>query len=130
MQGLMSGGGGGSDIVVKLLWSNPTAATQETYFAAQTLSLDLSNYDGVLIHCFPEYGYTSTHKSSYCPTYTHIYKGESKYANDRYGYQRLATVSATGIVFGDGYWGGNNPNYNNNYCIPYQIYGVKSIKEN
>jgi len=37
---------------------------------------------------------------------------------------RLATVSNDGINFEGGYWAGNA---NNDYAVPYYIYGLKGV---
>ena len=103
-----------------LLWTNasPTSA-----FAAQTISLDLSGYDAVVvdvraatdrdIHCwFLTPKGQETAMGFYVPTAASIFL-------------RDATASQSGVAVGNGYWGVTN--INNGCGLPYQIYGIKGV---
>lgn len=102
-----------------LLWTNssPTSA-----FPAQTISLDLTDYDGILI----EYRrYTSN------PTITsrcYINKGETLYGAGLSTYPaamvRKTTVNNNNVVFDSGI---ESAITNNNGAIPTRIWGVKGV---
>lgn len=101
----------------ELLWTNasPTAS-----FAAQTVGIDLSGYDAVVIvvdadrrHTFPCFvGFQ--YDLSYLP---------SGYNAASFG--RLATVSSVGVDFGAGYY---NTGANNTVAVPQAIYGIKGVQ--
>lgn len=116
-----------------LLWTNPTSAD----FQPQTVSVDLSSYDFVLI-VYARYrrvdgtwGSTGNLEMSTCfiPSAKttgfstrFMLPGVTEYSRMRYGY-----VSDTGVTFENGIqfnsYGTNAETINNSLCIPYQIYG-------
>lgn len=135
----VSGGAG-----IGLLWTNSSPTDD---FAAQTVSIDLSNYDAVIIeskasktrdNTFPYY---VTPASGYPNDWVFqnrvwVNKGESGYMmlggdirfpsstgspNGQVSY-RSVTVSASGVTFSNGYIDGSNYN---SQAIPVKIYGVK-----
>lgn len=99
-----------------LLWtnSNPTAE-----FAAQTVSLDLSNYIGVIIECL----YSTNNQNLTSRVY--IKKGETLIGGcntESYPNVRLITaINDEGVSFGVA----RDSNTHNDNVIPYKIYGVK-----
>lgn len=105
-----------------LLWenSNPTAE-----FAAQTVSLDLTDYAGVIIEFKLKTNSTKINTRLYAKKNENVdsifgagsynTKGDSNAA-------RGLTVTDTGVTFAEGY---SNMTENNNLCIPITIYGVK-----
>lgn len=116
-----------------LLWTNPTSAE----FQAQTISVDLSSYDFVLIvyarYCRVDGSWDSisnlemdtcmipSAKTSGFNT-RFMLSGVTEFGRMRYGY-----VSSTGVTFESGIqfnsYGVNTETTNNATCIPYQIYG-------
>lgn len=115
-----------------LLWtnSNPTAA-----FSAQTIYLDLSNYDAVkIVALFVE----NTNSAFTCElpvgsadraiSYFFLLTATSSdAAHFINGVSRNASVGTDGIAFGSGQMVYNSASYVdwNNRAIPWKIYGVK-----
>lgn len=104
-----------------LLWTN---ASPTSSFAAQTVSLDLSGYDAVLI-IYKMDTATGTYYSHTCP------KGLTMNLVGFYNYRgrRGATMLDTGVTFGDGSGASTTGSMetNNGMCIPYQIFGIKGV---
>lgn len=112
-----------------LLWSN---ASPTSSFAAQTVSLDLSEYGYIDIECRH-----TTSKDEY--VVVRIPKGQSYYnyfvseLDDTSSYNphfrsRKITTSDSGVTFGGGYNKSAGATYaqtGNNMCVPIRIYGVK-----
>lgn len=104
----------------KLLWTNQSPTSS---FTAQTVSLDLSDYDAVEIYAkrlISVDGFIETRVSvgtvgAICGIY-----GSN-------GLYRSATVSTTGIVFASCYTDGVA---NNDYLAPVYIYGIKYERVN
>ena len=118
-------GGGSGGITMTLLWTNPSPTAS---FAAQTISLDLSEYDAVVIgvHNF------ASSDNQYGLIYQFCIKAVSgvdnmlqivSASNNRNGLRR-ANVVDTGVWFSACTYNGGT---NNGYCIPYQIIGIKGI---
>lgn len=113
------GGSGGSDsgLPTRLLWENPSPTSA---FAAQVVTVDLSQYDIIAIdylmvnnatvHCYSLLGVNGLTQRSI--------DGQQGSSNIT---TRDATPSATGVVFANGYLSATQ---NNIYMIPYRIYGV------
>ena len=104
----------------KLLWTN---ASPGSAFPAQTVSLDLSDYDGVAIVAIQDVTLTRQHFVNL------LFKGVlgALFAPDVTSKEiakRTATPGDTGVVFGAGYW--TDTQYNTS-CVPYQIYGIKGV---
>ena len=118
-------------ITMTLLWTN-NDITQS--FAAQTISIDLSDYSFVDI-VFSPWGGTSelavsrfvvgaTSELSYTKTSSDSTSDAQHFLNGTY---RGINITATGISVGTGqmiYAGGAYQNWNNR-AIPYKIYGIK-----
>lgn len=101
-------------MIIDLLWTNPNPTSA---FAAQTVALDLSGYDAVIIRVDQER----------CKTYVCFVGYQYDFATVPSGYTpasfgRLATISSSGITFGSGYY---NTGINDTVIVPAQIYGVR-----
>ena len=103
----------------KLLWEN---ASSNSDFAAQTIPLDLSAYDAVMII------------TAETAAVSFVKKGEGRLVLGVYGpnysvgsmlYSRRATVSAKGVEFSQATHNGRD--YSNNQCKPLYIYGIKGV---
>ena len=103
-----------------LLWTN---ASPSSSFAAQTISIDLSNYSWILIaHKAAASGSNLSVDIFLVGTQGHLRIVNSAIA------RRVASVSNTGVEFNAGYnltQGGSSYNTNNGVCVPYQIYGIR-----
>lgn len=104
-----------------LLWSN--AVGSQSAFSAQTISLDLSNYNAVIVQ-FNEY----KNRQNVPDGYALVKKGQSSYgygvgtlSGTQAGARLITAVSDTGIAIGDGYF---KATLNNEINIPNAIYGV------
>lgn len=108
------------DLKPVLLWENPSPTNA---FAAQTISLDLTDYAGVLIECH------QTDTESY-GTRVYIKKTDSSangitgmgFLNNggTSGLARDVSVSDSGVTFTTG------TNLHDTICVPNKIYGVKA----
>ena len=101
----------------KLLWTNPNPTAS---FSAQTISLDLSNYDEVEIEAKQLASGTIIQlcrvgigKQTKC-----LFRD----GNANNFYTRTFVVSASSIQFGDAYY---NSTVTNTDCVPVAIYGIK-----
>lgn len=104
------------DLSPVLLWENSSPSVE---FTAQTVSLDLSDYAGVIV----EYN-AETSVSNLCSR-VYIKKGESNLASGKYtsrGEARAISLSDIGVVFGDAKVDVTSIN---DKIIPTKIYGVK-----
>lgn len=112
------GGSGGGGITMSLIWTNPNPTAT---FAAQTVAVDLSGYDAVLI-AFLGSGDVSRQMTQLCFFGGNVLVGSIEASS---GVRtRKATVSSSDIVFGGGYNDGSSAN---GVCIPLYIYGIKGI---
>ena len=93
----------------ELLWTNPAPTT---HFGINTISLDLSNYECVLIDTVYHARYPNDHRMMQM-----IPKDNNGYVlgNASVAQGRGVIVNDSGVQFGDA----NSPNY----CIPHKIYG-------
>lgn len=124
---------------IKKLWTN---ASPTSNFAAQTISLDLSDYDFVKI----EYLMATDGKTDGVYNYNYVYACEcpvgktcildfvgSQYGGTSYtptSNARRAKVIETGIQFGTAIqkaMGSTTATTNSNTIIPFAIYGVKGV---
>lgn len=122
-----SGGGGSSGgIEMKLLWTNPSP---NAAFAAQTVSINLSDYDYIKVF-FNLYNDSNKGMLS-----TDALINETEYNNANYigyvwpgsaatRYHRKFYATSTGVQFEVGIGNGSAAN---NCMIPYKIYGIKGI---
>lgn len=108
-----------------LLWTNTNI---HAAFPAQTISLNLSDYDAVLIKMTlnntSQYESTTSEGTSIC------FKGRASASyngiinNQTFNMERLAVVSNSGIEFSTGY---ANMGTGDQYAVPLQIWGIKGI---
>lgn len=119
---------GGSEVIqngieMVKLWEN---ASPTSDFAAQSVALDLSAYDGALIGVCLGVQYPTRINTFYIP------KGSLGYCTIpiNVNYHRYASVSSTGVTFG----GGNRcatygtDTATNSWVVPAVIYGIKGVK--
>ena len=102
---------------VELLWKN---ASPSSTFAAQTISLDLSEYDLIRIHA------KIVDASTIVLPAVEGVVGETlaiHFYNGSMLYQRDVTLNQTSIVFGNTGNGGAA----NGVCVPLRIYGIKGV---
>ena len=109
----------------KLLWTNPSPTSA---FAAQTISLDLSNYDAVDVE-FRHW----TDKDCRVTTRNYLNEGEgvgigtSTDAASSGNFRRGFKMYTDGVQF----WGGvSNTSVDNNSTIPVRIWGIKFERVN
>ena len=104
-----------------LLWENPSPTSN---FAGQTISLDLSNYAGVIVE-FNSDSYGIFSSRSYLKKNEEInttYFGAGFAKDTDGGVGRRYTINNTGVTFENGYYLNNS---NNGVMIPTKIYGVQ-----
>ena len=116
---------------IKLLWSND----KPNYtFIEQTINIDLSNYEAVLILVKANASLTEITTSTNYTTYAYGKIGETIYCTGVakgsagwYGTFREASIKVDGITFGVGRYGQLTHEYTNNSVggIPLYIWGVK-----
>lgn len=113
---------------VDLLWTNPNPTAA---FSAQTISLDLSAYKGVLV-CFS--ASNDVDASSRTRASFFAWKGATNFmalssrTSDFVFGGRQFSVTETGVSFLGGYYrilSNASPDTNNEWMIPQYIYGVK-----
>ena len=102
---------------VDLLWTNASPTSE---FAEQSLNIDMSAYKIIYITMF---GHVNTQYESYTMFFIdknieYVFVGwyGAKYS------ERPVTITNSGVYFANGKTGGA---VNNNYLIPYRVYGVK-----
>ena len=103
-----------------LLWTN---ASSSSSFAAQTVSLDLSGYDIILIIGV----FSANYNTVLAPVFSTVgEKGQLIFVgqNGKVG-SRDMTVTATGVQFDVGYYDATSDK--NAYAIPLKIYGIKGV---
>lgn len=117
---ISKGGGGGGGLKLTALWTNPNPTSS---FAAQTISLDLAQYELILItfHNFASTDAQYGLLAQLCIVGDTNYLQFTSATNNRNG-RRLATITTTGVQFAACVY---NDGTNNNYGIPYQIFGIK-----
>lgn len=105
----------------KLLWTNPSPTSS---FAAQTISLDLSDYDAIEIIIRSDTANTYT----LAPIVTEVGKGGIAFNSTAYNSGRQFTTTTSGITFTAAtYYSsyGNWSTTSTNALIPVYIYGIK-----
>lgn len=105
--------------IVKL-WENASPASS---FQEQTINLDLSQYDGVLIYFCLSATYNDYLLSVRCPVGKKA-PASFTWADDGVSYHRTAVAEQQGVAFYNGYWNGTKEN---TACVPYEIYGIKGV---
>lgn len=113
-----------------LLWTNPNMSGS---FAAQTISLDLTDYDIIEIYFYVS---AQTGRQHYLHTripvgVTGVLQAISQMSNGSYNTMlwRGAAVATNGITFSDATYRGANvsssASVGNDACFPIKIYGIK-----
>jgi len=110
-----------SNTVRVKLWQN---ANVNNAFDAQTISLDLSGYDGVEVVFCADPSSKVYGNSGFCPKGLNCFM---TYTNSTNGYRlhRWFTANQNGIVFEQGANTGTTEA--NKACVPYIIYGIKGV---
>lgn len=121
----LTGNGGATpteDLEPVLLWENSNPAAE---FAAQTVSLDLTNYAGVLVEFNSANDQLILATRSYLSKSDAINKdhfGAGHVGGSAGGIGRNYSINNSGVVFANAYYLNN---VSNNAMIPTKIYGVK-----
>lgn len=113
-------GSGTHGEVQTLLWTNPSIHTN---FAPQTVTLDLTSYDGVIIE-FNTDGTGGALGTRIKSGKTSIGAGFTSVNKDG-SFSRNCVISNSGVVFDNGYL---NSNTSPGHCIPVKIYGYKQYE--
>ena len=118
----LTGNGRTENLEPVLLWENSNPTVE---FTAQTVSLDLSDYAGVIV----EFKKTTTSTKINTRLYAkknedvdEIFGAGSYYTKGDSNTARGVNVTDTGVTFAEGY---RNMTSDNNTTIPIRIYGVK-----
>lgn len=118
-----------NNIGMKLLWTN---ASPTSSFNSQTISLDLSSYQAVLIY-FNTYAGSATYSGHYSSTIAKVGQTGVQSDNGETGAHmanRAFVVNTTGIEFKLAYYAsayGGSTNWSSNCLVPCQIYGIKGV---
>lgn len=119
----LTGNGGTTpteDLEPVLLWENSNPSAK---FAGQTISLDLTDYAGVIIECYTNVSTLVVCSRGYIKKTDNVNIGVGTvYGSDNYARGRRCNVTNDGVVFYDGRTGSDT---SNDAVIPYRIYGVK-----
>lgn len=121
--GASGGGGSGGGITMTPLWNNPSPTAA---FAAQTVSLDLSGYDAVIILCVTD---RTTSPLRHFMSNIMLVDGNNWSlwgvgGASTYTYNRMVDVLTTGLTFSTGY---RNGSASTDRCVPITIYGIRGI---
>lgn len=102
-----------------LLWENPSPTSG---FAAQTVSVDLRNWDWISI-TYKFNSSTTNLVSSVVAVGRDIVLSAPNLGSTMYDARRTATTSTTGVAFGQGYRN-TTGTAGAGYAVPFAIYGV------
>ena len=111
----------------ELLWTNASPASS---FAAQTISIDLSNYNMILVQISTISNTPTDNVYGFITYLASINDGNpiimvyGSSGTNRLGTRKF-TTSTTGVSFQDNIW--NNAT-TNAYGVPYKIYGIKGVQ--
>lgn len=116
-------GGGSSPVEPEnlspvLLWTNPSPTSE---FAAKTVSVDLTNYEGVIVEYEESTSISEIISRVYCKRNENIRFG-CGYTFDSSARSRNLSINDNGVTFSDAYI---QTEKNNTYLVPVKIYGVK-----
>ena len=109
---------GGGGVEMKLLWRN---ASPTSDFSAQTLTLDLSEYDAAIVSYAQSRNDGRISSSILCMKDRSISIGAYRGASIK----RTCEVMETGVKFGDASSSSGNTNSS---IVPYEIFGVKGVE--
>lgn len=110
--------GGGTEKPI-LLWTNPNPSTS---FEAQTVSIDMTNYQSIIIKTVGVRGDT-TYTKQYINKNDSNIKMVATYSGSGASIRSITNISDNGITFGNGQIVGGSAS--SLYCIPIEIYGLK-----
>ena len=114
----------------KLLWTNPKS---NAAFAPQTIDLDLSEYDEIEVVFAHYYSSNSVNTRTIRVGYSAdliATCGITSTTATMFFTHRTCTVRLTDVTFGVGgfkYANSSSYNQNNEYSIPYRIYGIREV---
>lgn len=108
---------------IDLLWTN---ANPNSSFSGQTISLNLSDYEFVVIQL--KWNSSSAKAVMSSILHTNTDEGTTIAAVYNARVYREVSITNAGIQFVDCYYAANYSaavSVNNAYCVPYKIYGIK-----
>lgn len=106
-------------IQIESVWDNPAPTSN---FAAQTVEVDLTDYDAVLIKSRNTTSGEFSNNLCMKDEATTLFGANA--ASTEYRYKRVATVNDSGVAFGNGFRGTAS---SAGYLIPQKIFGVRGI---
>ena len=117
-------------VSMKSLWTN---ASPTSNFAAQTISLNLSGYEYVLVRYLYSTDYQSLNQIAIVKVGGDAYLTFTGVASTNiYLSQRTISVGSDSVVFGapvyKTYASTSKPTANNKYCIPVEIIGIRGVQ--
>ena len=117
-------------VSMKSLWTN---ASPTSDFATQTISLNLSGYEYVLVRYLYSTDYQSQNQIAIVKVGGDAYLTFTGVASTNiYLSQRTISVGSNSVAFGapvyKTYASTSNPTVNNKYCIPVEIIGIKGVQ--
>lgn len=115
--GTRSGGSSGGGVQVDLLWTNPSPLAN---FGTQTVSVDLSAYQAVIIRTNVTTSGANQKSELIMVGDNSVVDGVSPSSTTMY--KRQCDVATAGVTFQRGY---RDTSTNDGAIIPYQIYGIK-----
>ena len=121
-QGIIGGGSSPVepvDLSPVLLWTNPSPTTE---FAGQTVSLDLTEYAGVIVEFITSAGTNVLGSRLYCKKTDNYGNLGAGFVSDNGCARNVLSVNNTGIEFGNALIATSQTN---NLVVPIKIYGVK-----
>ena len=102
------------------VWQNASPTSE---FAAQTISLDLFEYDFIMVLYMHRVTLQATLSST-------LKKGQLgnliSVTSDNFTGYRSVTFTDSGVTFDKCIYSKTNPN--NSFCVPYEIYGIKGVR--
>ena len=112
---------------LELLWEN---ASPSSSFAAQTVSLDLSGYDAVLIKATTTSNNPSDEYYGFFNTLAFVGDGIKTVmffcsGNTNRSGHRMAQATSSGVTFSKCMW---NAAQTDGFGVPYYIYGIKGVQ--
>ncbi len=113
------------DYPLTLLWTNPSPTSA---FSAQTLNLNLNNYNAILILSTYSTSYSTLIFENIVFLVPEIKDGTIQTRihgwgrDNNYNLTRYYTITNTSIAIDGGAYNGSN---NTSYMIPWKIYGIK-----
>ena len=115
---------------MKSLWIN---ASPTSDFAAQTISLNLGDYEYVLVRYLYSTDYQSQNQIAIVKVGKEAYLTfTGAVSTSIYVTQRTISVGSNSVAFGapayKTYASTSSPTTNNKYCIPVEIIGIKGVQ--